>query len=157
MKIDQVVTPRDEDVDDRVGELIREHAVGVTREDAVEIAHVERRVAGQRLERVGVRDRKDDELAGERITVELADEATERLDSQRLVAVNPGDETEGRSVAGAAADRVHDELELVPVRDRQHRKARDLVLGLRRYNLGHVDLLVVGSYAFLQRSRRAAP
>jgi hypothetical protein len=83
--------------------------------------------------------------------VELADEAAERLDSERLVAVNPGDETEGRAVAGTAADRVHDEFEPVPVRDRRHRKARDLVLGVRRYHLGHDDLLVVGSNAFLQR------
>ena len=102
VEVDQDVAVRDDLLDDRVSELVGEHPVGVAREDPVQVAHVERRVPGERPgTRTGSRPGARTARRRTSPAIELSDKAPDRLHAERLVAVDARDQAERRAVAGA--------------------------------------------------------
>ncbi len=63
VEVDQYLRAGKQVVDDCPGELLSEDAIGIARENPVQVRHVERCVTGQRLKRIDIGDRDRDDTA----------------------------------------------------------------------------------------------
>lgn len=96
MVIDQHLGAREQIVDDHPCELLGQYTVGITREDAVQVRHIKWGIAGERLERVWIRNRDRDDTSVELFLLEAEEQLPHGLDRERLVTMDPGDDRERR-------------------------------------------------------------
>ena len=93
VEVDEIVAVADHALEEGVGDPRREAAVGIPREEAIEIAAVGQ-VARGPLETDQVHDRHPDQRARERLRIDRVVDTAHDFDAVQLVAVDRGGETE---------------------------------------------------------------
>jgi hypothetical protein len=80
MEVDEELTFFYEDAVDHMGQLMGKHPVGISREDPIQVKHIDRRVSGQTLKCQWISTRNRGDRPAERELFESVENPSDQLD-----------------------------------------------------------------------------